>query len=256
MTSLIPDHIANNPRLQTTLQALASDPVRAARAGMALADPDLGEQAELRRRRRAATYQRSRPGRYATADLPELMPQQNPDAKVTRWLDGPAQQLVLAGPSGRGKSHAAWAVTNTASNGGMFVVGWQVADLTAHLAPPGVHDRYDEVRSDRREKTETRLFSAELLLLDDLGREDGGPRMSWWHTLLFRVVDHRLNEGLRTIVTFNAADHSGAGQVLSSRYGDHLYTRLVENAWWVWVDGQQLRRSAPVPPWTEGGDLR
>lgn len=253
MRIVLPEPLARQEGRLAALQArVESDPGFAAEVDALLAEREksaAAEQAQSRLEARARVYKRTRPARYTQATVDGLHEQQNPSGKVTRWFESGAQQLVLAGPSGHGKSHAAWAVTNQAAAAGLYVVGWNVPDLVDSLGRPGAHDRFDEVRSAERERVEQRLMDADVVLLDDLGAEDAA---GWWRGLVYRIVDHRLTEGLRTVVTFNAATHEEAGETIARRYDDRVLSRLYENAWWGWVQGVSLRKAYPVPPF-EGG---
>lgn len=251
----MPEHLTADGRLAALQDRIANDPEFAAQVEADMESREKAAAQELVQRRqeaRARVYQRSRPARYASADLGGLHPQQDPGQKVTRWAGSGAQQLVLVGPSGHGKSHAAWAVANRAAADGLYVIGWNVTDLMDALARPDVHDRFDDTRSAERERIEGRVMDADLLLLDDLGAED---TVGWFKTLVYRIVDTRLGAGRRTIVTFNAATTEESGEVLTGRYGDRVRTRLYENAWWCWVQGESLRKGHPVPPFNEGGAL-
>jgi hypothetical protein len=94
------------------------------------------EDAEVRRQRqrvaRESVWRARLPRRYATASLDALRPQQNP-VMVRAWLaatvggEPNALNLLLAGPSRRGKTFAVYALGNAYVADGGYAVSWTLA---------------------------------------------------------------------------------------------------------------------------------
>lgn len=117
-----------------------------------------------------------------------------------RWSQGRVQQLLLAGPTGIGKTWVGLWVTTVMGG------GWMHAD---------------EVQSgwDKRRRLE-----AALLVVDDLGVEPAGWKRSDLGSLLCR----RYDLGLRTVVTTNLplqTSRPGA-DTIESLYGKRVSSRL------------------------------
>jgi len=154
---------------------------------------------------RAARWTRRLPVMYRDATLADLGPEQHAQA-VRDWLPGASSSLVLAGPVGTGKTHAAYAVGNAAVAAGSWVEAWTMADLLAALRPGGDPADLDAVRG------------CSLLVLDDLG----GVKVTDWSQEQFSsLMDHRLRSELRQVVTTNAAYPD-----LVEAWGDRALDRL------------------------------
>jgi DNA replication protein DnaC len=187
------------------------------------------EDAEVRRQRqrvaRESVWRARLPRRYATASLDALRPQQNP-VMVRAWLaatvggEPNALNLLLAGPSRRGKTFAVYALGNAYVADGGHAVSWTLADLNAALRPDGDPTAYD------------RVTTVGLLVLDDVGRE----QVSAWTLEQFqRILDHRNREGLRTAMTTNLVRAS-----LTERYGEPIVARMLDDCRVLRVDGDPI----------------
>lgn len=243
-------------RLTDALTRLATDPAYAATVDADLDQADAAAAAEHAARAaqvRRKVYEQHRPAGYATANLAELLPQQNPNRTVTRFLTSPATTLWLTGPSGHGKSYAAWALCNHAAYvDGWVVAGWNVARLRAALATRDAHERFDHAAANRQARIDAHVHNARLLLLDDLGAErDDSFGQAAWDSCIYELIDHRVGNGLRTVVTSNAQSGANARDIITATYGSATLGRLAEDAWWAHIEGRQLRAHAP----TDGGLL-
>lgn len=181
-------------------------------------DDRLARQAGNRRLR----FDRQRPARYADARVRDLAT----DAQRTMldWLAGPSRALVVSGPVGVGKTHAAWALASHAVDAGGDVAAWTVPDFLVAVAPEG---------------DPTALRTAQkvpLLLLDDLGVEKPSE---WRVEQLTALFDHRMREDRRQVITTNA-DY----QTLEARYGERVMSRLTGDAVILRLTGPDRRRTA------------
>lgn len=169
------------------------------------------------------------PPRYADAQLD--------NGAVWAWLmlalvnPKHAPSLLLAGPTGTGKTHLAFAALRFAAEAGHKTLPW-VATSTAAL--------YGDLRPSAKRDSEAvfgRVLAAPLLLLDDLG---AAKTTEWTEEITYRLIDHRYNHCLPSIFTTNAR----AGQ-LTEILGDRTGSRLTEMCQKVVLEGTDRRRSAP-----------
>jgi DNA replication protein DnaC len=167
------------------------------------------------------------PPRYAdaTTDHPEI------HQWVLRVLENPktAPSLLLQGPTGTGKTHAAYAALILLGESCLrsyFWVATSTAALYGDLRPSGGRDT---------EKAYNRFASAPFLLLDDLG---SAKTTEWTEETTYRLIDHRYNHCLPSIFTTNARKGE-----LSNHLGDRTASRLTEMCTRVVFEGADRRRS-------------
>lgn len=214
---LLPDHVRD-------VEPVPPDPMRET------AD-ERAERDSLARQHRHARYFRRLPKRYAEATLRDLdNPEQNPDGKVSGWLDSGHQTLLLTSAEpGLGKTHAAYAVGRFAVDVGQWVEAWTSIDLLATMRR--------EMRSDEtRDQTLDDVVACDLFILDDLGKEN---LSAWALEQIHFMIDTRLSEERRTIITTNL----GSG-LMGERYGYPLLDRIVDDAVIVRVTGTSRRKAA------------
>lgn len=171
------------------------------------------EEAAERRRRRlsafATRWQEKVPAMYRDAALADLDDHQHA-VRVQSWLHSGSLHLVLAGPVGTGKTHAAYAVGNAALAAGRWVEAWSVGDLLDSLRP-GSSDR----------GAESRARQCHVLLLDDLTAK----ATDWESERLTLLLDARVRDQLQTIVTTNITSDQ-ITDTWGARFMDRLRYRL------------------------------
>lgn len=140
------------------------------------------------------------PPMYATASLADLDP-----AQAFTWPTD-ALNLVLAGPVGTGKTHAAYAIGNDLSAEGTWCQAVTVVDLLAALRPDGDPSLARAVQS------------CQVLVLDDLG---AGKASEWAIEQMTALLDLRVREGRRTVVTTNVPEPD-----LEAAWGGRFMDRL------------------------------
>lgn len=181
---------------------------------------DCAERLRVQARNRAARYHRQRPAAFADARMDDVAPENR--RIMLDWLAGPSRTLVITGPVGVGKSHAAYALASHAVEQDIDVAAWTVPDLLVALAPEG----------DPAALHVTRTVS--LLLLDDLGVEKPSE---WRIEQITALADARVRGGCRQIITTNVPYPELAG-----RYGDRVMSRLTGGAVAVKLTGPDRRR--------------
>lgn len=187
----------------------------------AIADPDVEEGApnwpqtalwqQVQNRKHAERV----PPRYADAatDLDEVY------AWALAVLDNPhtAPSLLLAGPTGTGKTHTGYAALRLLSESRRSTVTWRAASTAVFFGDqrprPGQSNHDSEGMFERYAK-------APVLLLDDLG---AAGRTEWSEETLYRLIDHRYTHCLPSIFTTNVPHVN-----LAERLGERTASRLTE----------------------------
>lgn len=175
--------------------------------------------------------------RTATADHPNVQTWANDLITTTREQSagrivptiGRHRSLLLLGPTGVGKTHQAYGALRYLAPTGIRL-SWTAtssADMYAALRP----------RSGVDSETEFRRFAhAPLLLVDDLA---AAKSSEWTEEINFRLVNHRYENQLPTILTSNVLPKE-----LADRVGDRVSSRLIEMCDRVVIQGDDRRRRA------------
>lgn len=135
--------------------------------------------------------------------------------------------LLLLGSTGTGKTHQAYGAINALAVSGV-ACRWVVAcaaDIYADLRPNG-----------RGEGGAAfwRYASSPVLVIDDLGATKASE---WTEEINFRLLNHRYEQGLATIVVSNVSP-----QQLSVSFGDRVASRLAGFGRKVVLTGNDRRR--------------
>ncbi|SEG94338.1 DNA replication protein DnaC [Actinacidiphila yanglinensis] len=135
--------------------------------------------------------------------------------------------LLIAGPTGTGKTHQAYGAIRSLLAAGVRL-RWEAttaSDLYAAQRPQ--HGANPEQQLGR-------LTRSPLLLLDDLGAT---KQSAWTEELTYRLVNHRYNHMLPTLVTTNLPVAE-----LRDAVGDRVASRLAEMTERVILTGHDRRR--------------
>lgn len=157
------------------------------------------------------------PARYVAAELARLDPGPVAEA-LAGWVVNPCRNAVLLGPTGTGKTFAAWAAVHELARRGWRWGGASVPELL------------DSLRPDREPLA---CLSAEVLLLDDLGAERA---TEWTGEQIGRLLDERWNREAPTIATSNLAPDR-----LAEWLGERAWSRLAGGALVLGVTGDDRR---------------
>lgn len=231
-------------------------------------DPDAwGESAADAAERRARAEQHKLvmwedrvPPDFTDARLDRLQPQQDPDHLVSSYLDSDRLNLVLAGPVGKGKSHALHAVGWAARARGLSVVAY-TAPMLSEIAWV---DRHDDSTTHQARRTAIReVHRADLLVIDDVWKEKP-DRVGVFSQFMWELTNHRVTHRLRTAFSVNPvqlAPAAGepadafrtrlqvatAAELRNGRYGAATGRRILDPAQLVWIDGEDLAPAAWNP---------
>lgn len=162
----------------------------------------------------------------ALAKLAVAVPPRYRDATAThpavcQWADQVAAKpeeapsLLLWGPTGTGKTHEAFGAVRRIAETGPTRFGFYATtfpDLYAALRPRGGDDL-------ERDRLMRRVLEVPLLLLDDLGTSKDSE---WTEEINYRIINHRYNRMLPTIITTNLPPRS-----LPEACGDRVASRLI-----------------------------
>jgi DNA replication protein DnaC len=178
---------------------------------------------------------------YATADLADLKPNQDPDGKVSGWLDTPSRTLMLAGENSRGKTHAAFAVANEAAKRDLWVIAWNAADFHDALRPGG-----DPRALEYAER-------CDVLAYDDMGAEKVTEAVL---KATYQLFDARVRNLRRNVITTNLPydergftgtpkDKQPVHPNLLALYGGRIVHRILHDAIVARIVGDSFRKPAP-----------
>lgn len=119
--------------------------------------------------------------------------------------------LLLTGPTGVGKTHAALAIARQAAEQGYGVIYGPAGTLLGRLEK----EHFGRMEGD----SETLFIDCDLLILDDLGTEFTGP---FYTACLYNLINSRLLGGRPTIISTNL----GRAELVD-RYGEQTASRIL-----------------------------
>lgn len=176
-------------------------------------------------------WQRTVPERFRHAPTTAVAPE------IEKWTDGligaaamtrsgrlkTGPSLLLQGLVGRGKTHAAWWALYVLAGAGVLST-WEVTTE---------EDMYAALRRRSGVDTEAeyeRYATTPLLVIDDLAAY---PPPEWARAVLYRLINHRYNHMLPTVVTTNLPARRGEGtpdtvKVLAEEVDTRVLSRLAE----------------------------
>lgn len=229
--SVMPD--PQRPSAAPLLQRLPESARAAYEAGLAEGPPRGGQHAETAEERAerlaqraqgyAARWVRTTPPMYVAATLDDLDDDQGV-AQVRAWLASPSVTLVLAGGTGVGKTHAAYAVGHQAVQRAQWVEAWTASEFLEAVRPNGDPWALSNARA------------CDLLIMDDLG---ASKATDFAVDTLTSLLDHRIREQRRQVFTTNMT-----AEVLGQVYGPRFLDRLTFRMTAVTMYGESRRKAA------------
>jgi len=202
------------------------DPTAALEHVELAADPDGDEIARVEMRRaRRGDWNATVPRKFREARLDDLEGRAV-HADLVAWsrADEPPN-LVVMGPVGAGKSHAAAAAVRPHFGDGASLVFVPVGEML---------DRLDWRRDDSHRYLEA-IMAVDVLVVDDLGTERPNE---WTAERLYMVVNRRWLDDLPTVATTNLEPDE-----LADVLGERTYSRLVGGAVVIRLAGHDRRRA-------------
>lgn len=191
-------------------------------------EPDVDDLAlvaeHLARVRTGDTWASRCPARFVDAKIDDFA--RGLAADLEAWVAGPPRNLVLLGPVGSGKSHAAYAVMHAMVTAGASWSGARVPKILEGLRP---------------DRERVLIPWADVALLDDIGSETRSP---WTMEQLEQLLDCRWADNVPTIATSNLAPDA-----LSRWLGERAWSRLAGGAVVRAVTGDDRR----FPDHVQGG---
>lgn len=118
--------------------------------------------------------------------------------------------LLFMGGTGLGKTHLSSAVAKTVIDRGYDVLYTSAVNMFSEFEKAKFRGEQDETH---------RYFTAELLIIDDLGTEMAN---TFTDSCLYNIIDTRICKGMPTVISTNL----GAKE-LSARYGERIFSRLL-----------------------------
>ena len=173
---------------------------------------------------RRRLFEAAVPAEYREALYDDLDAAQQGRDAVAGWLASTSRTLLLTGPTGTGKTHAAYAVLRDAAERGLWVYGASIGTFIRALQPGAVPSPVPKMAE-----------QAEVFLFDDLGAERA---TEWVVEQVGEVFDHRYREQRRQIITTNSTRDG-----LEQRLGPRAVSRLAQDATVVRFDGPDRRVS-------------
>ena len=155
------------------------------------------------------------------------------------WI-GRRENLVVAGPSGTGKSHLLEALGHAAIDVQMTVAWFSVEDLGALVRRHRVDDTVSKVFAS--------LASVALVVVDDIGLL---PISSDAAEGLYRLVDATYER--RSVALSSNLHPSGFDQLMDKTIASALVDRLLHHAHVIDTKGNANRYCLTLPPWWPGG---
>jgi DNA replication protein DnaC len=184
----------------------------------------------------------------------------NAVAAVMRFADrfpDVTKGLCLIGPHGIGKTHLAVAAMRAALAKGNQAVFYEVSDLLRLI-----RSTYNPVTKTAEMEVLQPLLTAQLLVLDDVGKE---KTSEWVEETMTFIVNSRYNQRLVTIFTSNYEDNPDieALDSLRVRVGSRMYSRIHEMCDFVEYGGADYRLLPPnggvddlLAQWKVAGEQR
>jgi DNA replication protein DnaC len=156
-------------------------------------------------------------------------------AVLRAWIDAPPNEdgvqpsLILWGRKGRGKTGLTIALLRALADLGIPVLFESIDGLLQR-----VKDCYGPGATTTEGEILKLIYEIAVLAMDDLGSEQ---TTEWSQKTLSRIINHRYNRGLRTILTTNLTPRDA----MVKHLGDRAADRMLENSLVLLVDGPSLR---------------
>jgi DNA replication protein DnaC len=124
-----------------------------------------------------------------------------------------AENLLLIGSTGTGKTHISSSIANELIHRGYDVIYDSAQNILSDFEDDQFRRRYDE------EPKGKKYLECDLLIIDDLGAEFTTP---FTVSCLYNLLNTRQNRALATVISTNLSNED-----LSRKYEDRIYSRIM-----------------------------
>lgn len=157
------------------------------------------------------------------------------DPAVLSWVERVhglqgSEWLLLTGPVGTGKTHAAVAALRRLVEVPKTVV-WHMATCSEML---------DDFRPGGPDDADARYLRSDLLIIDDIAMVKANTE--WAIEQIFRVIDDRRRNGRITVITSNEPPKR-----LKELLNEQIVSRIVQSCTVIALTGEDRRRVKPKP---------
>lgn len=214
------------PDVLLTAKAQRWDPAEMLRV-LLIAEAQGRDRATIENRRKKARFPAGK-----TFDVwdPTRSPIPKPTQDALRSLEwvGRAENLVVCGPSGTGKSHFCEALGQHAIETGHVVAWFSIEDLATLIRRHRIDDTIT--------KAFTPILRADLVIIDDIGLLPITPDAAEG---LYRLIDACYEQ--RSVVVSSNLHPSGFDQLIDPNIASALVDRLMHHAHIVVTEGESIR---------------
>jgi DNA replication protein DnaC len=214
------------PELMLTARAQRWDPAEALRA-LLVAEAEGRDRSTVEHKRRRAHFPAGKTFESWTESRSSIPAATQRALRSLEWV-GRAENVVVAGPQGTGKSHLLEAIGHHAVDQGLSVAWFSVEDLGAIIR----RHRVDDTVS----KAFAALASMQLTVIDDIGLL---PISADAAEGLYRLVDAAYER--RSLALSTNLHPSGFDQLMDKTIASALVDRLMHHAHVVLTDGESVR---------------
>ncbi len=214
------------PEVLLTAKAQRWDPAEMLRV-LLIAEAEGRDRATIEYRRKKAKFPA---GKTFDAWDPARSVISGPTQEALRSLEWVtrAENLVVCGPSGTGKSHFCEALGQHATETGLIVVWYSIEDLGALIRRHRIDDTIN--------KAFTPILRADLVIVDDIGLL---PISGDAAEGLYRLVDACYEQ--RSVAVSSNLHPSGFDQLIDHNIASALVDRLMHHAHVVVTEGESIR---------------
>ncbi|MGH2467455.1 MAG: IS21-like element helper ATPase IstB [Candidatus Dormibacteraceae bacterium] len=214
------------PEVCATARAQRWDPAEVLR--VLLTEEAVGRDAATRAMRRRAAGFPSGKTLASWREQESAIPSGTQQALATlEWL-GRAENLILAGPSGTGKTHFVEGLASAAIEAGRRVAWFSLESLTATLGRARVDGSTGRVVA--------RICRSDLIVIDDIGMLPAGQEAA---EAFYRVVDAAYER--RSVAITSNLHPSGFDTIMPKTLATATVDRLLHHAHVVLTDGASYR---------------
>ena len=219
------------PEVLATARAQRWDPAEVLR--VLLAEEVTGRDAATRRtRRKAAGFPAGKTFASWRPDESSISAATQNALATLEWISR-AENLVIAGPSGTGKSHFAEALAHAAIDRDLRVAWFTLESLTAAIG---------RAKADGSiARTVTRICRSDLIVVDDIGMLPAGQEAA---EAFYRVVDAAYER--RSVAVTSNLHPSGFDTIKPKTLATATVDRLLHHAHLVLTEGSSLRLAEAI----------